>query len=90
MNAYTPAGNITKEEAIGKYWDYYRTETERLARKYPKNVMKYQMTALLGKNSTGAQQAMLSFVGCRFPKTRALWHTNMGGGGKANQTRNPN
>ena len=70
------AGNLSKAEAIGMYWDYYHAETERLVAKYPQNVVKYRMIDLLGNSSTATQREMLQFVGVLFPKTKTIWHTN--------------
>ena len=38
----------TKPEAIGRYWDHYHEEIERLLRRYPDRIRKYETLELLG------------------------------------------
>jgi hypothetical protein len=38
----------SKAEAIGRYWDHYHVEIQRLVKQYPDNVRRYETLELLG------------------------------------------
>jgi len=69
-------GNMTREKAIGLYWDLYHKETERLVKLYPMNVIKYQTHQVLANNATGVRSEMLRFAGIYHPKLGHSWHSN--------------
>lgn len=50
----------TKREAIGKYWDYYYTEAERLAAKHPDHFRIYQVESM---SNRAGQADILRFIG---------------------------
>lgn len=69
-------GKLTRLEAIGRYWDMYAREAERLLFKFPMAVRKYDMEELLGKNSHATQREMLRWLGVQTPRVRSHWHAN--------------
>jgi len=50
----------TKKEAIGKYWDYYYSEAEKLADKHPDY---FRVFAIEKMSSPEGQKEILSFIG---------------------------
>jgi hypothetical protein len=51
---------VSKEEAIGMYWDYYYLEADRLQRKYPDRFRIFDVQDL---SDAAGQQRILSFIG---------------------------
>lgn len=53
----------SKAEAIGRYWDHYHVEIQRLVKQYPDNVRRYETLELLGHKAQHKQRELLTWLG---------------------------